>query len=319
MVIYHCNKKEKRNMNKKFIPSLLLLLSVVCGQVMAQGASRLVINEVMTNNETDVVDQYGNHNAWIEINNNSYAIVDIRNCYLTNNRAVLNKNLSVPERTAMMYSIPKGNITTKMEPKQQVSFWCDGHDKRGVFFTNFTLNSGESTWIGLYDANGTTLIDSLTVPVLQADQSYALKVDGKRSEGCIVKAPGEASFGENNLPLDFNSKIQSFKREDSHGYGMTVMAMFVTFSALLLLFIAFFFLGRYMIRSLKHRKAVATGVAEPAEIASGEVYAAIAMALHEENSDVHDWEETILTINRVKRNYSPWSSKIYTLRENPRR
>lgn len=306
-------------MNKKFIPSLLLLLSVICGQVMAQGAGRLVINEVMTNNETDAVDQYGNHNAWIEINNNSYAIVNIRNCYLTNNRAVLDKNLSVPERTAMMYSIPKGNIETIMEPKQQVTFWCDGHDKRGVFFTNFTLNSDEPTWIGLYDANGTTLIDSLTVPVLQADQSYALNVDGKRSEGFTVKVPGEASFGENNLPLDFNSKIQLFKRKDSAGYGMTVMAMFVTFGALLLLFIAFFFLGRYMVRSLRHRKAVATGVADPAEIASGEVYAAIAMALHEENSDVHDWEETILTINRVKRNYSPWSSKIYTLRENPRR
>jgi len=306
-------------MNKKFIPSLLLLLSIFCGQVMAQGASRLVINEVMTNNETDAVDNYGNHSAWIEIYNNSYAIVDIRNCYLTNNRAVLNENLSVPERTAMMYCIPKGNIETKMEPKQQVSFWCEGHDKRGVFYTNFTLDTDAPTWIGLYDANGTTLIDSLTVPALKADQSYALKVDGNRSKGFVVKNAGEASFGENNLPLDFNSKIQSFKREDKHGYGMTVMAMLVTFSALLLLFVAFFFLGRYMVRSLKRRKAAATGVEKATGIASGEVYAAIAMALHEENADVHDWEETVLTINRVKRNYSPWNSKIYMLRENPRR
>jgi ABC-type cobalt transport system substrate-binding protein len=31
----------------------------------------------------------------------------------------------------------------------------------------------------------------------------------------------------------------------------------------------------------------------------------------------HDVEETILTISRVKRSYSPWSSKIYTLRETP--
>lgn len=307
-------------MNKKFISSLLLLLSIVCGQAMAEGAGSLVINEVMTNNETDAVDQYGNHNAWIEIYNNSYAIVDIRNCYLTNNRAVLNEELSVPERTAMMYCIPKGNIETKMEPKQQVTFWCDSHDKRGVFYTNFTLNPEGSTWIGLYDANGTTLIDSLTVTALQADQSYALKLDGNRSEGYVVKSAGEASFGENNLPLDFNTKIQQFKDEDSHGYGMTVMAMLVTFSALLLLFVAFFFLGRYMVHSLKRRKAAATGVAEEkVGIASGEVYAAIAMALHEENADVHDWEETILTINRVKRNYSPWSSKIYMLRENPRR
>ena len=45
--------------------------------------------------------------------------------------------------------------------------------------------------------------------------------------------------------------------------------------------------------------------------------AAIAMALHEAQGSDHDVEETILTISRVKRSYSPWSSKIYTLRENP--
>ena len=47
------------------------------------------------------------------------------------------------------------------------------------------------------------------------------------------------------------------------------------------------------------------------------VFAAIAMAMHEMQSDVHDVEETVLTITRVKRSYSPWSSKIYTLRETP--
>ena len=49
----------------------------------------------------------------------------------------------------------------------------------------------------------------------------------------------------------------------------------------------------------------------------GEVFAAISMAMHEFQSDVHDVEDTILTITRVKRSYSPWSSKIYTLRETP--
>ena len=42
---------------------------------------------------------------------------------------------------------------------------------------------------------------------------------------------------------------------------------------------------------------------------SGEVFAAIAMALHEYQEDAHDIEDTILTINKVKRNYSPWSSR----------
>ena len=53
--------------------------------------------------------------------------------------------------------------------------------------------------------------------------------------------------------------------------------------------------------------------------APGEVYAAISMALHEMQDEVHDVEETVLTITRVKRSYSPWSSKIYTLRETPKK
>ena len=51
---------------------------------------------------------------------------------------------------------------------------------------------------------------------------------------------------------------------------------------------------------------------------SGEEIAAIVMALHE-HLNAHDQENTILTINKVKKAYSPWSSKIYGLRELPRR
>ena len=40
------------------------------------------------------------------------------------------------------------------------------------------------------------------------------------------------------------------------------------------------------------------------------------MALHE-HLNTHDAESTVLTINKVKRAYSPWSSKIYSLREVP--
>jgi len=49
---------------------------------------------------------------------------------------------------------------------------------------------------------------------------------------------------------------------------------------------------------------------------SGEEIAAIVMALHQ-HLNAHDTESTVLTINKVKRAYSPWSSKIYGLREVP--
>ena len=44
---------------------------------------------------------------------------------------------------------------------------------------------------------------------------------------------------------------------------------------------------------------------------SADYSAAIALALHLAYSDVHDVESQIITIKKVERRYSPWSSKIY--------
>ena len=51
---------------------------------------------------------------------------------------------------------------------------------------------------------------------------------------------------------------------------------------------------------------------------SGEVNAAIAMALYLYSSEIHDQENPVITMIRVSRTYSPWSSKIYGLRKLPR-
>jgi len=50
-----------------------------------------------------------------------------------------------------------------------------------------------------------------------------------------------------------------------------------------------------------------------------EVAAVISYALHLYQQDIHDYEQMILTIQKVVRPYSPWSSKIYGLRQTPRR
>lgn len=55
------------------------------------------------------------------------------------------------------------------------------------------------------------------------------------------------------------------------------------------------------------------------EAVSGEVMAAISMALFEMSEEAHDIESTVLTIRKVDRRYSPWSSKIFGLRQIPRR
>jgi hypothetical protein len=51
---------------------------------------------------------------------------------------------------------------------------------------------------------------------------------------------------------------------------------------------------------------------------SNEIYAAIAMAIFS-STEYHEEESGILTIQRTANFYSPWSSKIQTLRELPLR
>lgn len=53
------------------------------------------------------------------------------------------------------------------------------------------------------------------------------------------------------------------------------------------------------------------------EIPSADVIA-IAMALHLFYDEVHDNESNVITIKRIERRYSPWSSKIYGINNNIR-
>lgn len=314
-------------MYRKKIGILIAALVALCGTTSAQSASSLCINEVLVKNQDNFQDDYGKQNAWIEIFNTSFATVDIRNCYLTNDKRVLDKKLSAPERAAMMYPIPKGDVLTKIAPRQHLLFWADNEPKRGNFHLNFKLDPENENWIALYDANGTTLLDSITVPAnLPVDCSYGLKVDGVKESGwAIMGMEGRyVTPSTNNKTLDSNEKIDGFKMKDSLGVGMAIMAMLVVFCGLLLLFVSFKIIGGIGLSIVKKNAMRFHGIEDKQEAKekaigteSGEVFAAIAMALHEYQDNVHDIEDTILTINKVKRNYSPWSSKIYTLRQTP--
>jgi hypothetical protein len=63
-------------------------------------------------------------------------------------------------------------------------------------------------------------------------------------------------------------------------------------------------------------KVSSPGVVKPG--LSGEVNAAIVMALYLYQNEIHDQEDPVITMTKVSRTYSPWSSKIYGLRKSPR-
>ena len=294
-----------------------LLLALGFTSCTSEGESKLMLNEVLVDNQTNFQDDYGVHSAWIEIFNKSYGSADLAGCYL--------KHSSQPGDTAV-YFIPKGDVLTKIKPRQHALFWADDKPNRGTFHTNFLLERDKDNWIGLYDS-GKKKLDEIVIPagLLQADQSYA-RVDDAAAEWDVKDESAEkyVTPSTNNKTLDKNVKMEKFELHDSIGIGMAITAMAVVFAGLILLYIFFKFIGKASVRLRTDRAMKAKGITDREEAkekmlghAPGEVYAAIAMAMHEMQSDVHDVEETVLTITRVKRSYSPWSSKIYTLRETP--
>lgn len=117
-----------------------------------------------------------------------------------------------------------------------------------------------------------------------------------------------------------NEKIEGFQTHDGIGIGMTLSAMGVVFCCLAILYFSFKVIGKVSVR-LSHRRAmISSGLSheEAKEVTeqSGELFAAIAMAIYEA-TELHDEENTILTIKNKASIYSPWCSKIYTLREMP--
>jgi len=115
-----------------------------------------------------------------------------------------------------------------------------------------------------------------------------------------------------------NSEL--FLKIDPWGIGMTVIGYVVVFLALLFLYIIFSNLTKVLninVKRILRREGKSDLTAEDLSV-SGEVNAAIAMAIHLYYSEIHDKESEILTIDKVSRTYSPWSSKIYGLRQFPR-
>lgn len=301
--------------------SFMLMLGFCSSCEEKDTQSKLLLNEVLIENESNFQDDYGMHSAWIEIFNKSYGSADLAGYYL--------KHSSQPGDTCS-YFIPKGDVLTVVKPRQHALFWADGKPNRGTFHTNFKLNPDSQNWIGLYDS-GKKLIDQLLIPAgtLKTDESYARINDAAKE--WEVKGRTDDKYvtpSTNNKTIDSNAKMEKFELHDSSGIGMAISAMSVVFFGLLLLYISFSITGKiakgkikdYLVKKHTIRseyKEKATNPKASTEVASGEVYAAIAMALHDMQNDVHDIESNVLTIKRERGSYSPWSSKVNTLRETP--
>lgn len=300
---------------KVTIKTLLLLLVVVGFTGCSKKAKNphWVINEVMVENQTSLSDQYGHKSSWIEIYNNSAKTQNLAGCFLTTD-----------PKNPKMYPIPQGDILTMIRPHQQIVFFADNEPFRGTLHTNFKLNPTEENYIALYNSDGKTLLDEMVIPAgaVLADEVYGYAADGVKydeSGNLMAQKLDRITPGSNNLIIGENPKIVALKENDAKGGMITFTSMLVVFTGLLMLFLIYKFIG-YAAQRISRYRAAKTGKLSAVRgysNLSGEVLAAISAAIHQLHEDEHDIESTVLTINEVKRNYSPWSSKIYGLKQTP--
>ena len=232
---------------------LLLGTLLLAGASMthAQVEQSIKINEVMTSNTSNLQDEYGQREAWIEIANVSFTTYNVRGMFITTDRSVLDPQMSVPERMKRMSAIPSGEPRTALSGRQHLILFCNSLPSKGSMHLSVPIDPSKPTWVGLYSGNATQLIDSVTVPVIADNLSYARHKDG--SANWVVKSAEQVTPGISNMTDIVETKTAKLKREDPYGFGITVLAMGIVFFCLALLFVFFTLFGFFM----KHRSAVA--------------------------------------------------------------
>lgn len=115
-------------------------------------------------------------------------------------------------------------------------------------------------------------------------------------------------------------QAERIKKSDPVGIGLTFVAVAVVFLALICISLILIGSGRLMSGLGEDKKKKGAEKKAPiGAVASGsrddEVMAAIAAAIHLYNDELHDEEDTVITIQKVEREWTPWNAKFYNMNQ----
>jgi Na+-transporting methylmalonyl-CoA/oxaloacetate decarboxylase gamma subunit len=113
---------------------------------------------------------------------------------------------------------------------------------------------------------------------------------------------------------------EKIKSSDPVGIGLTAVAVAVVFLALVCISLIISGSGKLMSGMGDKKKSDKKKTIKPVSDGSSavndqEVYAAIAAAIHLYNDELHDEEETVITIQKVEREWTPWNAKFYNMNQ----
>lgn len=146
---------------------LFPLLAALC-LFAANARSAVVISEFMAaNTNTNIVDEDGNHEDWLELQNNGATTVSLNGWYLTDDATDLRK-----------WQFPATSPTVSLAPGARLLVWASGKNRKASasrLHTNFKLDSS-GEYLALVQPDGLTVEHSYgpTFPPQATDVSYGI-------------------------------------------------------------------------------------------------------------------------------------------------
>jgi len=293
---------------KKIILFITLLLFGVT--IFSQTIDDIRINELSANYNGDLINPLGNKSPWIELYNTSLVSLNVGTMYLTDDRANLKK-----------YQLPKSNELNISANDFLIIYL----DTTKHFHPTVAPLSTETGYLALVLSDGRTIVDSLIYnPKLIKDGEFLSRtIDGS----------GDWKITDISTPLLSNdikvyeSPDEVVKRLDPYGIGISIICFLIVIIILILLYLSFYYIWKIKMPVAKTKKIeiqkegedFKTVIIQNEEEISGEVLAAIGTALHLYLLSMHDYENGIITIKKVTKTYSPWSSKLYNLTPTPQK
>lgn len=141
----------------------------------------VVINEVLSDNQSDATDEQGENEDWIELYNRGNATVDLTGYHLTDNQWNLTK-----------WEFPAG---TMISANDYLIVWADEDSTQGPLHTNFKLSATGET-LSLMNAMG-QIADEVVFAAIGTDMGYARRPNGT------------GPFVIQNTTFDYNNDLVS--------------------------------------------------------------------------------------------------------------
>lgn len=174
---------------KKIILYILLLSVGLLAACNGPGSPPVVINEIMSSNQSCIADEDGEFEDWIELYNAGNEAVNLEGYYLSDK-----------PKKPLIWKFPK----IVLQPGEHLVVWASGKDRRDgdQLHTNFRINrQGEPLTLTMPD--GRTAVDRVKAVYIPQDTSYGRLADGEIDwRYLLVPTPGSSNekSREHTLP-----------------------------------------------------------------------------------------------------------------------